>query len=655
MSKNILAEIKALRQWVAYRLTWDEKKEKIKKIPINPHDGTQAKANDPTTWGTYEEAMTFAMRQGLIAGKSGGIGFEFANGYAGIDLDDVIDEKGNLTDYAAEIVQIMNSYTEISPSGRGLHILFKIDVPLSEIGSVRRNTASGIEVYDTGRYFTVTEKIYGEYKPIQERTEECKKVYVKYFIQEEKIKSIKDWKYRPQDYNPNGGKPQPEPDLLELMFNSESGQSLRALYNGDFSGYGSQSEADLALCNHLAFWTSKNPQRIDELFRASGLYRPKWDEKHDSAGNTYGQITISKAINSTNHVYEPHEQHGSTQTQALHTQVGGDMLSYMLSGFQHDLANFASFKNRKTGFENIDKFNSLYPGLYVIGGVSGVGKTTFAQQIADNLARAGEYILFFTLEQSRFELASKALSRLTAKDQDDFTRAKTALDIRNSRITDAVEKAIEKYKSFASHETFIEGGFNISNQAIIKSIQDYMQLTGRKPIVFIDYLQIIAPSSSKKATKEAVDEHVHALKKLQVDNSLVMFVISSFNRTNYLTIADFESFKESGLIEYSADVVWALQLLAMNAGIFDKEAKTQSKRNFVHEAKKAEPRKIELISLKNRYGRSYARYFFKYYAQYDLFTPYDITEEQADKEVEEAFKAFDTKNNENNGEKKKHK
>ena len=653
MSKNILAEIEALRQWVAYRLTWDEKKEKTKKIPINPHDGTQAKANDPTTWGTYEEAMTFAMRQGLIAGKSGGIGFEFANGYAGIDLDDVIDEKGNLTDYAAEIVQIMNSYTEISPSDKGIHILFKIDVPLSEIGSIRKNTALGIEVYDTGRYFTVTGKIYGECKPIQERTEECKKVYVKYFIQEEKINSIKDWKYRPQDYNPNGRKPQPEPDLLELMFNSESGQSLRALYNGDFSGYGSQSEADLALCNHLAFWTSKNPQRIDELFRASGLYRPKWDEKHDSAGNTYGQITIAKAINSTNHVYEPHEQHGSTQTQALHTQVGGDMLSYMLSGFQHDLANFASFKNRKTGFENIDKFNSLYPGLYVIGGVSGVGKTTFAQQIADNLARAGEYILFFTLEQSRFELASKALSRLTS--QDNFTRAKTALDIRNSRITDAVEKAIETYKIFASHETFIEGGFNISNQAIIKSIQDYMQLTGRKPIVFIDYLQIIAPSNSKKATKEAVDEHVHALKKLQVDNSLVMFVISSFNRTNYLTIADFESFKESGLIEYSADVVWALQLLAMNAGIFDKEAKTQSKRNFVHEAKKAEPRKIELISLKNRYGRSYARYFFKYYAQYDLFTPYDITEEQADKEVEEAFKAFDTKNNENNGEKKKHK
>ena len=132
MSKNILAEIEALRQWVAYRLTWDEKKEKIKKIPINPHDGTQAKANDPTTWGTYEEATTFAMRQGLIAGKSGGIGFEFANGYAGIDLDDVIDEKGNLTDYAAEIVQIMNSYTEISPSDKGIHILFKIDVPLSE-------------------------------------------------------------------------------------------------------------------------------------------------------------------------------------------------------------------------------------------------------------------------------------------------------------------------------------------------------------------------------------------------------------------------------------------------------------------------------------------------------------------------------------------
>ena len=159
--------------------------------------------------------------------------------------------------------------------------------------------------------------------------------------------------------------------------------------------------------------------------------------------------------------------------------------------------------------------------------------------------------------------------------------------------------------------------------------------------MFIDYLQIIAPATSKATTKEAIDANVHALKTLQRTHGLVMFVISSFNRTNYLNIADFESFKESGLIEYSADVVWALQLLAMNAQIFDQQNKLQSKRNFVHNAKNSEPRKIELLCLKNRYGRSYARYFFDYFPKFDLFSPYDVTPEQADSEVQEAFDAFD--------------
>ena len=151
-----LDELKPLKQWVAYRLVWNEKKGKADKRPINPHDGTGAKANDPATWGTYDEAMSYAQRQGLIAGKSGGVGFEFGGGYCGIDLDNVVQEDGRLKDFASEIVEVMGSYTEYSPSHKGLHILCKLSVSMSEFGTRRRNDEIGLEMYDSGRFFTVT-------------------------------------------------------------------------------------------------------------------------------------------------------------------------------------------------------------------------------------------------------------------------------------------------------------------------------------------------------------------------------------------------------------------------------------------------------------------------------------------------------------------
>ena len=121
-----LGELKPLKQWVAYRLVWNEKKGKADKRPINPHDGTGAKANDPATWGTLQEAQT-----ALRTGNFDGLGFEFGNFPAGtlrvsgIDLDHVIHEDGTLEPFAAEIVKLMRSYTEYSLSGTWIHILCK--------------------------------------------------------------------------------------------------------------------------------------------------------------------------------------------------------------------------------------------------------------------------------------------------------------------------------------------------------------------------------------------------------------------------------------------------------------------------------------------------------------------------------------------------
>lgn len=621
--KDFLFELKQLPQWVAYCIAWNEKRGKSDKRPVNPHDGKGAKANDPTTWGTYAEAMDYAQRRGLFASKAGGIGFEFAGGYAGIDLDNVIDEAGNLKGFAGDIVQAMDSYTEYSPSGRGLHILFKLSVPLNEIGSRKKNPELGLEVYDTGRYFTVTGKVYGEGKPIKDGTEALKKIYGEYWCKKG---------------NENANTPpllSSVGTILNKMFNSECGHEIKALYNGDISGYGSHSEADMALCYHLAYWTNNDPLQMDSLFRASGLMRSKWDAVHYGGTETYGQHTINEALQrrpaTTPYAYQ----------EAQKVSLARNLLQYFDNKFNDDLGRFSLYKNRKTGFSNIDKHTSLYPGLYCCGAVSSIGKTTFAGQMADNLAQAGEYVLFFSLEQTELELATKGLSRLSAIEN--FNSAVSSIDIRKGKLTDAVMRAIGTYKTFAERITIIESGFDTTITMITETVRRYIKETGHKPIVFIDYLQLICPANSKLIGKDAVDSNVKALKLLQRENDLVLFMISSFNRQNYLSVAEFESFKESGIIEYSCDVVWALQLLAMNCALFDTDKKLQVKRKFVHEARNEEPRKIELVGLKNRYGRSFTRYFFNYYAKYDLFMPYEVTEEEADTKMQEAFKEFDAK------------
>ena len=113
------------------------------------------------------------------------------------------------------------------------------------------------------------------------------------------------------------------------------------------------------------------------------------------------------------------------------------------------------------------------------------------------------------------------------------------------------------------------------------------------------------------------------MKKLQKDNDLVVVVVSSLNRQNYLTPVDYESFKESGGIEYTADVIWGLQLQIINDDIFGKDTNLKAKREKIKQAKNAKPRDIEFVCLKNRYGESNYTCRFQYFAEYDYFKPVD--------------------------------
>ena len=309
----------------------------------------------------------------------------------------------------------------------------------------------------------------------------------------------------------------------------------------------------------------------------------------------------------------------------LEVKVSDNMEEYMAEGFDSELLRFQKYKDRKTGFANIDEETSLYPGLYVLGAISSLGKTTFAHQLADQLSERGDKVLYFSLEQNRLEMASKGLSRLTA--QENLKTAVSAIDIRRGVKTKPVMRAREKYKKMVHNENLIECGFETTIDDIVEYVEKYIKETESSPVVIIDYLQVLQPS--KKTTggvREGIDTNVKTLKNLQSEHDIVVLVISSFNRSSYLTPVSFESFKESGGIEYTADVVWGLQLKVVSSKQYGANQKEQ--RESIRKAKLAKPREIELVCLKNRYGKSSYKCKFSYYAEYDWFVRAEDKEEE---------------------------
>ena len=294
---------------------------------------------------------------------------------------------------------------------------------------------------------------------------------------------------------------------------------------------------------------------------------------------------------------------------------------YIDSLLMTDIEKMKKAGNRKTGFPVLDKLSKgLYPGLYVIAAASSLGKTTFSMQIADNLAMAGNDVLFFTLEQSRLDLIAKSFARFLVQDRNSLF---SSHDLKYEDHPNELKIATDLYKDkISDHMSIIEGNFGLNVDYIEAYVKSYIAKNNCSPVVFIDYLQILQPPTAlrTKGSRETIDQTVTALKRLSRDYNLTIFVISSINRSNYLQPIDFESLKESGGIEYTADVIWGLQLQCLNNEIFGKNDKIKEKRELIKKAKSENPRQIELVCLKNRYGIANFTCTFEYRPNFDLYT-----------------------------------
>lgn len=278
---------------------YEERNEKKTKVPYSPIDGKRAKSNDISCFASIEQVVN-----AVELHHYDGIGIGIFNGVCAIDLDHCIDSDGNITEVAKEIIELMHSYTEISPGGDGIHILFAAEGYSYDIKRYYiMNHASGIEAYVAGatnKYVTVTGKRYGSELEFGDRTGELNVFLDRFMVRPDEktehnkaaVNAINAVNYLPD-----------EDELLQMAMNSKNGQVFQNLWNGNITGYPSQSEAEMALCSHLAFWTGCDAGMMDRLFRRSGLMRRKWDSSR--AGSTYGANTINRAIASCREVYTP--------------------------------------------------------------------------------------------------------------------------------------------------------------------------------------------------------------------------------------------------------------------------------------------------------------------------------------------------------------
>lgn len=300
MYEKIPLELKQLSHWVGWKYMQRPGEDHKRKVPINAMDGQPAKSNDPATWCDFDTACLGKERFGLE-----GIGFMFSgDGIFGIDIDHCYDpETRELDPAAAEIIETVQSYTELSPSGTGIHILCKGALPEG------RKRRGAVEMYSTLRYFTVTGNQFGLEYPFSDCTERVAVMHRKYLGEEETAGGTQK-AVLPIPAGRSTNADMSVDAILRRMFDSKHGQKLQDLYNGSWEQYGigdgSQSSADQAFCNTLAFWCRCDTALMDAIFRRSRLYRQKWDKRRGA--KTYGQITIDRAIKDCRDIWEPQER-----------------------------------------------------------------------------------------------------------------------------------------------------------------------------------------------------------------------------------------------------------------------------------------------------------------------------------------------------------
>jgi hypothetical protein len=381
--QNIPDELKALPQWVCWR--FETRNGKRTKVPITPRTGQRANTADPTAWGTFTEA-----KQSLGLDPSlKGVGFVFSktDPYVGIDIDDCIGEDLQYSDEATDAIQAFgSSYFELSPSGSGLKFWIKGVLPTPKSG--RKNRELDVEAYHYHRFFAMTGNVLGS--PTNSISD-CND-------------SLQSWfqKKFPVELEDSASEcfltecPVSAQIVIDTASNADP--EFKRMFEGDMSRFDeNHSSADLALCNRISYWAGPDPERIDEVFRQSGLFRDKWERRD------YRDGTITKAINSIatgrgfydwqsnfandfNEVIQSGDWTGLQLSSAADVSTGSSITVRQTNGPDFGFIDSTTFAERKYESHWLVPYVLKQNQPCIVAGPSKTLKTTFLVELSVSLA-----------------------------------------------------------------------------------------------------------------------------------------------------------------------------------------------------------------------------------------------------------------------------
>lgn len=604
-----------------WRYTWNADKGKWDKPPFDPNrPNRHAASTNPATFASMEKAAAVGRENGFD-----GLGIGIFGAVSGIDIDHCI-SGGELSEMAQEIVSAMDAYTEISPSGEGIRILFLAhDLQYDKkVYHIKRDKI-GLEIYVAGmteRYLTITGNVL---RPgdLEERGNRLQPILDKYMK-------------RPQAPAISASRPAApltisDRELIDKASNAKNGAEFRLLWEGQWKGrYQSQSQADQALCNMLAFWAQGDFTRIDSLFRQSGLMRDKWER------NNYSAPTIEKAIASCGGNYyspqtTPPPPEPPTRTQAAPQapqQAPGDLDGEREAPAQeapqgapeapqnapqtaagetpapaaNAPQNGAQAAPARSSVELFDlfmqkvqtdayrpiptgmpAFDRLLRGgipkqaLVMLSAAPGTGKTSLTQQIFETAATHGTDVIFFNLEMSREQLLARSISRMVHANGGSISAGDV---MRGYSWTDAqrryIEAAAAKYRAeIAPHLQYNPDGSGAYISAIITTLEKAAQAAkaaGKPaPVCVLDYLHLIRAEPGQRADQqEIIKGAVEALKSWAIKYDSYVFAIGANNRAaNNRGVISLADGRDTSAIEYTGDIVLALNYRELHEGKAD--------------------------------------------------------------------------------------
>ena len=547
------------------------------KVPYNP--------NSPQDRAQSNNRSTFAPLDTAAARTNGfeGLGIGIFDSIAAIDIDHCM-KDGKLSAMAADIVETMDAYTEISPSGEGLRILFlapgfRYDTEKYYIN----NQKSGLEVYLPGmtrKYVTVTGNTQRT-RDILNRADRLQTILDKY---------MKRPQQPTQTAAPLPGSPVDisDTELIEKARNAANGRKFSDLWDGGLCGYSSPSEADQALCNLLAFWTGKDAARMEALFRQSGLNRESGGKYKSPAHYTkYLQKTIAKAIANCGEVYTPPQnaverpQTDEKRTDDKIPEQGQEPPQEATQPRKTALQLFDEFmlKVQTKAFEpmktGMDAFDRLLGGgivrqsLVILTAAPGTGKTTLAQQIFETMAAGGADVVFFNLEMSREQLFARSLSRIIHKQGGKISSADVMKGYSwTKQQKDIVQSAADEYRrTIAQSMQYNPEGSNTNLDIILSTLEDIgnaAKIAGKPaPVCVLDYLHLVS-TDRREEKDEIIKKAVAGLKRYAIRFDSFVFAISANNRAaNTSGIISLDSGRDTSAIEYSADIQLSLNYAAL--------------------------------------------------------------------------------------------